>query len=458
MISSHPQRSRRPALSTAAIVIAISAIAAGWASAQSASGQDSLLNQLQKSITGKVGQNTGQPSEFTIESISIRPERSTNLKWVKSQLLFHTDERMSLREWQRIASLQRGLLLDSQLYYDAKVYLLPGTADGENRAIVDLSDGFPYGFFFWPWDATVTWKHMLGGAESLSSTIGLNTQGLDWSDPVPRDLPFGYEVNLSHFLTYRDPGYIETGVQGGGKIYLNHGPVLRIGLMSNAQAWSLPPTSWLEPGLGVATVQSNLSALGLSPNATGSAVDAGGFLSVWPAYQFQRPFGYHLDIAGGVSVPIGAGGWYGGFVELNGVFFAVPVSPLLVELSVHVAGRPGDQPAVLFPVTGAFRSPDVLPQRSWLSVGSLEVMGMKLIDIPLGFTVMSVSPLAYLDAAETATGITGFSAPNVRWATGAGVVVGFGPPIGLYFTFGAKMGIESGTPVGFLFEADTRLF
>lgn len=68
-------------------------------------------------------------------------------------------------------------------------------------------------------------------------------------------------------------------------------PVTRKHMLGGAEAASLS----LE-----LNTRSSLTALGLTANGEGPALDAGGFFSIWPNNSFQRPAGLHLD-GGAVS-------------------------------------------------------------------------------------------------------------------------------------------------------------
>ena len=398
-----------------------------------------------------VANEQSDASWVTIVSIDIKIVGKTDPSWVRSQLLFHENSKFSLAEWKALAERQKELLLDAMIFEDVKIFILPAAGVDSYRCVLEIADGFSYSFNFWPWDATVQGRNLFGGDECLSATLGLDTQAVGWEAPGKGEHPLGYEIGLGHAFIEHEPGWLEDAFLAEGKLFASLGPVARLGVESSARTWSLPNSSWLAPGLDASQVQGNLAARGLG--APGSALRAGAFARLWPEYHFMKPFGMSASADGGWTWSA-AGEDLGPYLDASLLVFTRPLDALVISLSGEAHAYLGDGPAILYPATDRFRSPELLEPNHWFTRLAFQITGLDLITFPLGFTALTLTPLAYIEAAAADDGPGALALADARFAAGGGIALGFTNPVGLYFVFGLKDSLDADIPPGFLFMVD----
>jgi hypothetical protein len=428
------------------------ALAAPWAP-QAQESDDELLKSLIDSI-GDVNSSDGTYDELRISRIDIRIEGTTDERWVRRQLLFHEGQSFSESAWKDLAERQKALFEGTTLFYSVRIFLQPNP-DKTFTAVIELVDGFMMRFNFWPWDLFVGFEHLKNGQDFLGLTLGLNTQAVEWDHPFVHGSIFGYSVDLGHSRTYQEPGWLLDSVDAGGTLYLSHGPMLRAGVEAHTKWWTLPESSWLEPDLSPQAIQKNLSSLGIS--GSGAVLALGLKTELWPDYQFQSPLGIHAEVGGGALVPLdgGSNGWY---VDSSLILFAKPLDKLLLHTRIDVNHRDGEISPVLYPSTGEYRSSEWLRPDRLLTRGTLQVTGLRLFKLGLGFTTLYFHPFAYIDAAETVESPATWSVSGIHCATGGGMTFEFGNPVYLFFTFGLKESISPALAPAFWFSVDVSLY
>ncbi|MBN2353003.1 MAG: hypothetical protein JXD23_10580 [Spirochaetales bacterium] len=424
--------------------------------AQPAADSDDALDSLIDSLNIKNEElGIDKTEEVILDSIRIEIAGATRKEWVKANLFFSRGDRFTDAGWKAMARRQKDFFLSTKLFYDARVYIQPTETEGHFVGVVELTDGFLFGFWFWPWDLSAAFRHLMGGNEELGTTLGLNTQGLSWSHPRVADSPFGYGIEGAHEELVKEPGWLEESFRLNGRLFFSLGPVLNAGIEGGFTAWWLPDSFWLEPQLSASDIAANRLSLGLT--GPGYAAQAGVYAELWPFYRFMAPFGCHARAAAGAVFP-SEGYTVSYYADLDALVCLKPVEQLVFEIRVLASLRGDTLPATTWADSGDFRSPRSLEPNRAYARGIVQVTGVHVVSIPLGFTSLTFSPFAFWETAETFGSIEQFRPENLSHAFGAALAIGFTAPINLYFSFGVKVSVEASPAAAFLFSVDTDLY
>ncbi|MCX7655971.1 MAG: hypothetical protein N2Z76_05560 [Treponemataceae bacterium] len=392
--------------------------------------------------------------EIEIKKIRFIINGTTRENWARSRLFIKENQRWYLQEWQKVARLQADYFLETGLFYNASVYLVPREGEPAFDAVVELTDGFMYTFNFWPWDVTVGVRHLLDGDEFLETTAGLTTQRIFWSHPLVGGTPFSYVIDVGHRFSERKDMWLEDSFFIGGKLYLSLAPAIDLGTEQKFRYILLPNSSILASGRSVGEIQTIKSVWGLPDKEIAGTV--GAFVDIWPLYRFMQPLGYHVKVAGGLAYGENrSSSWYG---SIESLVFVRPLPQVVAHIFVSGNTVGSDASPLLWPDVSVYRSSNILPLRPTLWRSFFQLTYFSFISIPLGFTRMTVNGYVFLETAGSFQNPYSLKLEELEQSAGGAVAIGFLYPINLYFSFGIQQSLRPDRGMGLLFSVHTTLY
>ena len=415
---------------------------------------DSIVDDLAMSLGVETATSGISGDTIYIKDIRIQINGTTSENWVRSRLFITKGQNFTSTKWRNVAKKQADYFLETGLFYNANVYLLPYSEPGQFICVVELTDGFMYAFNFWPWDVSVAFKHLLNGNELLEITLGPTTQRINWSHPIVQGTPFSYRIAVGHLFREHKSGWLEDCIVSEASLYGSFGPWFDMGFDTEFRYYSLPTSSPLAPDFNSEYVSVRKSELGLGDSGVISKI--GLFAEIWPNYRFMQPLGYNLRLAGGAVLPESHNlSWY---AQGNMRLYIRPLYNIVGALHLSgYANGPNTSP-IIWPNSEMFRSPILLETRPTFIRTAFQLTLLSLIAAPLGFTTMSINPYAFIETAGTFDRLSDFSMNNMHWSSGGAVAIGFSYPVDLYFSFGLKQAIDHNRGMGFYFSVDTDLY
>lgn len=415
---------------------------------------DAIVGELAASLGIEETQDAPADESIHIRDIRIRINGTTKEDWVRSRLFIAKNQRFTEAQWRRVSTSQADYFLETGLFYNANVYLLPLAEPGDFVCVVELTDGFMYAFNFWPWDVSLAFKHLLNGNEWLEFTLGPTTQRVYWSHPVVNGTPFSYKLAVGHLFREYEDGWLEDSFVTEGSLYASIGPWIDTGLESDFRYYSLPESSPLAPSINADDVAIRLSQLGLGNS--GSLSRIGVFAELWPNYRFMQPLGFNLQLAGGAAFPSGdEPSWY---ARSRLRLYVRPVRNLVGELTLSGLTNGPGVPAPAWPDSTTFRSSSLLEPRPTFVRAVFQMTALSVVSAPMGFTTMTLNPYTFIETAGTFDMPDKVSVDGMQLSAGGALAVGFSYPVDLYFSFGAQCGIYPKQGISFLFSVETDLY
>ena len=159
-------------------------------------------------------------------SIELNIHEDFDSEWIESFLLFHEGMSLPLGELNELIEETIFRLKRNDDFYHVNIFLKPSLEDISKRTvIVEVSEGFPYAFNFYPVNFYLAFRHLFRSNKHLGITAGTNEQSLEYIDPAILYSPFFYSLKLGHTtLIEENDRYIEDKIAFGlgGGINLNY--------------------------------------------------------------------------------------------------------------------------------------------------------------------------------------------------------------------------------------------
>ncbi|TCW60256.1 hypothetical protein [Treponema sp. J25] len=397
---------------------------------------DTIVDTLIQNLGIEAPQTTSYNGSVYIKDIHIRINGTTKESWVRSRLFISKGQRFTEEQWKQISTQQADYFLETGLFYNANVYLIPSEEDGQFFCVIDLTDGFMYAFNFWPWDVSVAFRHLLNGNELLEVTLGTTTQYVRWSHPVVGGTPFSYKIGGGHLI--REYHWREESYVAEGSLYASLGP-------------------WLDTGFETEVRYYILSGSIPFPIETqGSIAKLGFFADIWPVYRFMRPLGFNVQVAGGTVY--GGGTQPAAYARSQVRLYVKPFSNLVGHWTIQGAAVDPYTSPLVWPDPSTFRSPVELDRRPIYLRTYFQTTLLSLLPISLGFSTMTLNPYIFIESAGTFERLNDISIQDMRVSSGTALAFGFSYPVGLYFSFGIKRAVYPDEGISFLFSVDTALY
>jgi hypothetical protein len=392
---------------------------------------------------------------LVLEAIRVeRPDSFTQeyiLSFARELEVGKSYERSGLQR--RIAAIDERLRLSGRFYSSLASYRELGTGEEAGgprpvEVLLSVSEGFPWGFNFRPWDISITYGNIAKAGKIAALTLGLNSQEIAWTDPAIRESSLYYSVDVEHSIKRYtgdiDPDYLAALARVEARVGVRPTENLRIGVGAGYLGIDSPAGYFLYPDYD-APGKAELAGLGLSRSRADFAealLDIGLL-----EYDYRREGGLRARLVSGalIYVPLRSGGERAIKLFADGALrYDTPSVVSLVARerieSFPWAKASADIPAPLRADLDECRCAGGLSSGEFSSLTRLGLDCDFGESVQLGFTSLSVVPELYYELAFAAR--ASYSG-RMTGRQGCGFVLRFefAAPINRVFILGMSLGL-----------------
>lgn len=384
--------------------------------------------------------------DIEITEIEYKIHKAISVEWIESMLLFRQGMKLKLKELNALIEETKFRLKQLNHFYTIKILAKPSFKNiHERRIIVEVSEGFWYGFSFYPVNITFVFRHLFNAGKKLGLTGGVTEQAAWFYDPSVLNSSFFYTIFVSHKTNME---IAQKYIEDSTLISFTPGMNLIYGISLNAvlewQTLSFPKEYFYFNDFSYNLSEEEVQLLGLDTTASYLKF---GFEN---KYDFNRTeygsiLGMENIIQGKYILDINDNNLsFWAFQNRLKLFFR-PVFPLYFV----ARGLAGYHTKKAYPYLqyhlydfDYFRGIPKVDYGDHILTGNFDISLIDLLTVQLGMFNIDFQPFLYCDFGRLFQYEEALNFDNFEIAAGGGIHVYFAYPVGMYLTLGVRSRVD----------------
>ncbi|NOY09410.1 MAG: hypothetical protein GXP33_11290 [Spirochaetes bacterium] len=392
----------------------------------------------------------------TVKSIRFNLYKGISPEWIGSLLFFKKNRQYRLGELRKLIEKSKRRLVSMNMFYKVNLYLWPKDRGSDQQTVVvEVSEGFWYRFFFYPWAVSVEFLQLFHEGKYLGLNIGYPAQSISYRDGhlLLSDVYLSMELfhgmyDYNEFLLDRAEFSLNPGYHFS-EFFLATLPL-------KLTYYSFPQSSIFYPEFKTALSEQQKNDYGIENSKS--------YLTFGPSFELDlnkeyipKPVGFYLGFA-----------FYYHYADFNPSrsFWEYVLKPEIYiypnkNMLLSIRGRYKYQsenayPYMKYSLYSDFRGYASKYLGEQYAVVNIDYSLRNLFIINLNMMHIEFKPFIYTDLGQIQAYNEAFSLPGTAVGFGGGVHLYFSMPVNIYFTFGLKASyLPDGIHAGFLFSSGT---